>query len=82
VSDRSNRVSKLHSTIASCNSAAVSVFASNIAMVIGPTPPGTGAIQPARFLAASKSTSPRSFPSGVRLIPTSMTMAPGLIHAP
>ena len=30
--------------------------------------------------AASKSTSPQSLPSGRRLMPTSMTIAPGLIH--
>ena len=46
--------------------AAVSVFSSSIAMVIGPTPPGTGVIQPARSLAAANSTSPLSLPSGRR----------------
>ncbi len=46
-------------------------------MVIGPTPPGTGVIQPATSLTASKSTSPTR-PSSVRLVPTSMTAAPGL----
>ena len=48
---------------------------------MGPTPPGTGVIHPARFRAASKGISPMSRPSGVRLIPTSMTIDPGLIHA-
>jgi hypothetical protein len=33
---------------------------SSIAMVIGPTPPGTGVIHAARSRAASKSTSPHS----------------------
>ncbi len=51
-------------------------------MVMGPTPPGTGVIQPARSLAPSKSTSPTSLPSSVRLMPTSMTMAPCLIQSP
>jgi hypothetical protein len=51
-------------------------------MVIGPTPPGTGVIIPATSLALSKSTSPHSLPSGRRLMPTSITTAPGLIMAP
>ena len=51
-------------------------------MVIGPTPPGTGVIHPATSRADSKSTSPVSLPSGSRLMPTSTTIAPGLIHAP
>ena len=58
-----------------------------MAMVIGPTPPGTGVIQPATWLADAKSTSPRSLPasgspSGTRLMPTSTTIAPGLSIAP
>src|SRR3569832_1597011 len=61
---------------------AQSVFCSSVATVIGPTPPGTGVIQPARRFATSKSTSPTSLPSASRLMPTSMTMAPGLIHSP
>ena len=52
------------------------------AMVIGPTPPGTGVIQPARCAASSYCTSPTSLPSGSRLMPTSITTAPGLTHAP
>src|SRR5215467_1722800 len=40
------------------------VLSSNIAIVIGPTPPGTGLIHPAFWLTGSKSTSPQSFPSG------------------
>ena len=51
-------------------------------MVIGPTPPGTGVIQAARSHAAPKSTSPTSFPSGERLMPTSITAAPGLTISP
>jgi len=48
-------------------------------MVIGPTPPGTGVIQPATCEAPWKSTSPQSlYPfffvgSGTRLTPTSIT---------
>jgi len=38
--------------------AEVSVFCSNMAIVIGPTPPGTGVIADATSFAASKSTSP------------------------
>jgi len=64
---------------------ALTVFASKQAIVMGPTPPGTGVIARATFDASSKSTSPtrRSFPSLViRLIPTSMIVAPGLIQPP
>ncbi len=61
--------------------AACSVLRSSIAIVIGPTPRGTGVISAARSAAASKSTSPTS-PSSVRLIPTSITVAPGLTQSP
>src|SRR5215216_8033040 len=61
--------------------AARSVLARSIAIVMGPTPPGTGVIAPATSLAASKSTSPTS-PSSVRLMPTSTTAAPGLTQSP
>ena len=57
------------------------MLASNIAIVIGPTPPGTGVILPATAAAESKSTSPTS-PSSVRFMPTSITVAPGLIQSP
>src|SRR5690349_745898 len=63
-------------------SAASTVLESNMAMVIGPTPPGTGVIQEARSAALAYSTSPQSFPSAPRLMPTSMTMAPSRIHSP
>src|SRR5262249_20796016 len=56
--------------------AACTVLLINTAMVIGPTPPGTGVIQPAISCAAAKSTSPASLPS-MRLMPTSITTAPG-----
>ena len=59
-------------------SAASTVLTSSMVIVIGPTPPGTGEIQPATSFTPSKSTSPASLPSGVRLVPTSMTTAPGL----
>src|SRR5262249_7351417 len=52
------------------------VLSSSIAIVIGPTPPGTGLIHPAFWLTDSKSTSPQSFPSGNLFVPTSITMAP------
>src|SRR5437879_2097666 len=65
--------------------AAASVLRSRQAIVIGPTPPGTGVIAPATLLVAAKSTSPaiRTLPSApvIRLIPTSMTVAPGLIQS-
>ena len=61
--------------------AAQSVLRSSIAMVIGPTPPGTGVIAPATSATASKSTSPTS-PSSSRLVPTSITAAPGLTKSP
>src|SRR3982074_3076082 len=62
--------------------AASTAFDNSIAMVIGPNPPGTGVIHPARAAALSYSTSPTSFPSAVRLMPTSNTAAPGLIQSP
>ena len=58
-----------------------SVFRTSIAIVIGPTPPGTGVIRPALSTADSKCTSPTS-PCSVRLMPTSITVAPGLIQSP
>ena len=61
----------------------------NLATVTGPTPPGTGVIAPAFFAASSKATSPtrRLLPSpfsgaGMRLMPTSMTVAPGFPQSP
>ena len=51
-------------------------------MVIGPTPPGTGVIARARRAAAANSTSPTNFPSLPRFMPTSITVAPGLIQSP
>src|SRR5256885_2837705 len=57
--------------------AADTVLSSSIAMVIGPTPPGTGVIAPATSRAASKSTSPTR-PSSVRFMPTAIPAAPGL----
>src|ERR1019366_4846698 len=61
--------------------AARSVLTNRHATVIWPTPPGTGVIAPATFKASAKATSPtrRVLPStpGKRLIPTSITVAPG-----
>src|SRR6202035_18987 len=66
--------------------AARSVLASRHAIVIGPTPPGTGVIAPATSTASAKLTSPtmRDLPPSTvsRLIPTSMTVEPGLIQPP
>jgi len=47
-------------------------LAISIAIVIGPTPPGTGVIRQASGATAAKSTSPHT-PSRVRCMPTSMT---------
>src|SRR5579862_1892703 len=57
--------------------AAITVLASSIVIVIGPTPPGTGVIAPATSLTLAKSTSPTSLLS-TRVVPTSITTAPGL----
>ncbi len=62
--------------------AAFTVFFISIAIVIGPTPPGTGVIAPATFSAVSNSTSPTSFLSATLFIPTSITTAPGFIISP
>ncbi len=59
--------------------AAVSVFFISVAIVIGPTPPGTGVIYDAFLLALSNSTSPTSFLFSNRFIPTSITTAPSLM---
>ena len=64
-----------------CARAASSVLRSRQAIVIGPTPPGTGVIAPATCATSSKATSPAS-PSAVRLMPTSITVAPGLTQSP
>src|SRR6056297_14443 len=60
---------------------ASAVFCISVATVIGPTPPGTGVIQDARRLAASKSRSPRTRPSGSRCMPISTATVPGCIHS-
>src|SRR5206468_988265 len=62
---------------AELRSADITVFSSNIAIVIGPTPPGTGVMHEAVPSTLWKSTSPASLPSASRVIPTSMTTAPG-----
>ena len=53
----------------------------SMAMVMGPTPPGTGVIARARGSTAGKSTSPQVFPP-TSLIPTSITTAPSLTIRP
>jgi len=45
-------------SIPSLNLSDLSVFFISMVMVMGPTPPGTGVIDPAISFAASKSTSP------------------------
>ena len=50
------------------------VFLNKQAIVIGPTPPGTGVIALATFETSLKSTSP-TMPSVVLFIPTSITIA-------
>ena len=62
-------------------SKACRVFLRSMATVMGPTPPGTGVMAEATGATESKSTSPTSFPS-TRLIPTSITTAPGLTISP
>ena len=56
-----------------------------MATVTGPTPPGTGEMAPATSATSVVSTSPTTWdlPSGpwMRLMPTSITVAPGLIHS-
>src|SRR5207249_707150 len=66
----------------SWRSAARSVLRSSIAMVIGPTPPGTGVIARARAATLANSTSPTSLPVSRRLIPTSITHAPSFTMSP
>src|SRR5215472_16075586 len=65
--------------------AATKVLRNRHAIVIGPTPPGTGVIAPATVRTDAKSTSPttRLLPSGNArgLIPTSTTVAPGLTQS-
>ncbi len=76
--------------IAGCR-AAFSVFWRRQAIVIGPTPPGTGVMARARSCTSSNATSPTrrvlgfplgSTPASSRLIPTSMTTAPGFTQSP
>ena len=54
------------------------VLTSNIVIVIGPTPPGTGVIADATAETPAKSTSPHNLPASLRFMPTSMITAPGL----
>src|SRR5204863_3190290 len=63
---------------AAVRSADSMVFTNSMVMVMGPTPPGTGVIQPATSETPAKSTSPQSLPSSLRFMPTSITTAPGL----
>ena len=69
-------------------SANLSVFFNKEAMVMGPTPPGTGVIFEATREALSKSTSPTKRrpdfrdASGMKFVPTSTTTAPGFNQLP
>ena len=56
-------------------------------MVIGPTPPGTGVMAPATlthssYVDVADELALAVRPDGTRLMPTSMTMAPGRIQSP
>ena len=57
------------------------MFSINVATVIGPTPPGTGVICEANWLATANSTSPTNLLL-ILLIPISTTIDPFLIHSP
>ncbi len=57
------------------------VLLSKHAMVMGPTPPGTGVIALATLATSLKSTSP-TIPESVLLIPTSITIAPFFTQSP
>mmetsp|Transcript_5871 Transcript_5871/g.16568 ORF Transcript_5871/g.16568 Transcript_5871/m.16568 type:complete len:239 (-) Transcript_5871:585-1301(-) len=69
-------------------SANLNVFFNREAMVMGPTPPGTGVIFEATREALAKSTSPTSRrpdfrdASGMKFVPTSTTTAPGFNQDP
>src|SRR5215471_15461062 len=65
--------------------AARSVLNRRHAIVIGPTPPGTGVMAPATSSASAKLTSPtmRDLPPALtRLMPISITVEPGRIQSP
>ena len=68
------------------NSATFNVLNISIAIVMGPTPPGTGVMALAIIAALLKSTSPVSFDfvspfssTSMRFIPTSITIAPSFM---
>ena len=69
-----------------CQAGVIRLLVLGHAIVIGPTPPGTGVTAPATCMASAKATSPtiRVFPPspGTRLIPTSMMVAPDFIQSP
>mmetsp|Transcript_11886 Transcript_11886/g.31409 ORF Transcript_11886/g.31409 Transcript_11886/m.31409 type:complete len:222 (+) Transcript_11886:103-768(+) len=68
--------------------ARLSVFFRSMAMVIGPTPPGTGVISDATSTASANATSPTSrwpsffVASSTALMPTSITTQPGFSQSP
>src|SRR4029453_909128 len=73
--DRQHRAVGAHAVPAR-RSAARSVLRRSIAIVMGPTPPGTGVIARTRSETPPKSTSPTTLPVSRRLMPTSITHAP------
>src|SRR5207245_7722577 len=83
--DGQHRAGRAHAA-PTWRSAARSVLRRSIAIVIGPTPPGTGVIAWARAATLAKSTSPTSFPVSRRLMPTftihtpSFTMSDVLVY--
>src|SRR5262245_6395061 len=62
-------------TLPAWRSAARSVLRRSIAIVMGPTPPGTGVIARTRSETPPRSTSPTTLPVARRLMPTSITHA-------
>src|SRR5690606_12082113 len=69
-----------------CKHAAFTVLTSRQAMVMGPTPPGTGVMAAAFSATSQKATSPTSLvlpsPASRRLMPTSITTAPSFTQEP
>ena len=73
-----SRASVYRDPAESADRAARTVFARSIAIVIGPTPPGTGRDRSGDLGRRRRSRRRRRGPSSVRFMPTSMTVAPGL----
>ena len=73
---------KIHEKLSNLSAASI-VFSTSIAIVIGPTPPGTGVIASTLCFNESKSASPTRMGlpllSLILLIPTSITIAPSFM---